>query len=174
MQAEAALEQICTMNADPSPRVRFHAWQAVQAIIGSEESARHFLRIPTAKNLILISEDSDQWQTSLSSFCSKMGFQVRAASSEQETMALASVLKPQAIITDNQKGKDNLSGLNMTWDLCRRPELRETIIFMWTADFVEPQFLWNGGDCFLSKVIAELRDLANVVMEYFGPKSQIH
>ena len=167
MKDESALEQIYAMNADLSNRVRIHAWQAVQSIVGPEESARHFpIRIPTAESLILISEDSEKMQTTLSNLYSKMGFHTRVASSEQETVELARKVKPHAIITDNQKGKDNLSGLNMTWDLCRQPELRETIIFMLTADFVEPIFLWNGGDCFLSKYKATPEDLANVVMEY--------
>lgn len=167
MQEEGALEQIYAMNADPSNRVRIHAWQAIQAIVGPEESARHFpIRIPTYENLILISEDSDKMQATLSNLYRKMGFKIRVASSERETVELAGAAKPQAIITDNQKGNDNLSGLNMTWDLCRRSDLRETIVFMLTADFVEPIFLWNGGDCFLSKYDASLEDLANVVMEY--------
>src|SRR5713101_4095029 len=34
MKDEGALEQIYSMNADPSNRVRIHAWQAVQAIVG--------------------------------------------------------------------------------------------------------------------------------------------
>jgi len=167
MKDEDALEQIYAMNADPSNRVRIHAWQAVQATVGPEESNRHFpIRIPTYESLILISDDSEKMQITLSTLYRKMGFQIRVASTEQETVNLALAVRPQAIITDNQKGKDNLSGLSMTWDLCRRPELRESIIFMLTADFVEPIFLWSGGDCFLSKYNATLDDLANVVMEY--------
>ncbi len=167
MKDEGALEQIYAMNADPSNRVRIHAWQAVQAIVGPEESARHFpIRIPTSESLILISEDLETMQATLSNLYRKMGFQVRVASSEQETVELARKMKPQAIITDNQKGEDNLSGLSMTWDLCRQSELRETVIFMLTADFVESIFLWNGGDCFLSKYKNTLEDLTNVVIEY--------
>jgi len=164
---ESALNQIYAMNADPSHRVRVHAWQAVQAIVGPEESARHFpIHIPTWESLILISEDSENIRATLSNLYRKMKFQIRVASSEQETLDLALKLKPQAIITDNQKRTDNLSGLNMTWDLCRKPELRETIIFMLTGDFVEPIFLWSGGDCFLSKQKSTLDNLAEVVLEY--------
>ena len=54
----------------------------------------------------------------------------------------------------------------MTWDLCRHPELRETIIFMVSADFIEPIFLWSGGDYFLSKYGSTLEDLAQVAVEY--------
>jgi CheY-like chemotaxis protein len=174
MRAEAALKQICALNSDTSLRVRVHASQAVQAMVGPEEAARHFpVRIPTSRRLVLISEDSRRFQTTLSELCSRMGFHVKTASSERETMALASALRPQAIITDNQKGKDNLSGLNMTWDLCRQADLHETIIFMLTADFVEPPFLWNGGDCFASKLLG-LENLAHAIIEYFGRESQTH
>jgi CheY-like chemotaxis protein len=167
MKDESSVNQIYAMNADPSNRVRVHAWQAVQAIVGPEESARHFpIHIPTWESLILISEDSKTMQATLSDLLREMRFKVRVASSEQETIDLALKLKPQAIITDNQKEADNLSGLNMTWDLCRRPELRETIIFMLTADFIEPIFLWSGGDCFLSKQESKLNDLAAVILEY--------
>ena len=171
MKEEGALNQIYAMNADPSNRVRIHAWQAVQAIVGPEESARQFpIHVPNWENLILISDDSEKMQAILSDLCRKMRFQVKVASSEQETIDLALKLKPQAIITDNQKRSenrvDNLSGLNMTWDLCRKPELRETVIFMLTADFIEPIFLWNGGDYFLSKHGATLDELAHVVLEY--------
>jgi len=167
MKDESSLEQIYAMNADSSNHVRVHAWQAVQAIVGPEESTRHFpIRIPNWENLILISDDSKKIQDTLSDVYRGMKFQVRVASSEQETIELALKLKPQAILTDNQKGVDNLSGLNMIWDLCRRSELRETIIIMLTADFLEPIFLWSGGDCYLQKGRATLNDLAGVVLEY--------
>ncbi|MGQ0600616.1 MAG: response regulator [Anaerolineales bacterium] len=164
---ESALEQIYAMNADPSNRVRIHAWQAVQAIVGPEEALRHFqIRIPTSENLVLISEDSKHNRAMLINLYRKLGFQVKVASSEQETIQLAHILKPQAIVTDNQKDLDNLSGLNMTWDLCRQRELRESIIFMLSADFVEPIFLWYGGDCFLSKYNNKPEDLVHISMEY--------
>ncbi len=35
---EASLEQVRAMNADPLNRVRVHAWQALQAMVGEEES----------------------------------------------------------------------------------------------------------------------------------------
>jgi CheY-like chemotaxis protein len=168
MKDESALEQIYAMNADPSNRVRVHAWQAVQALVGPEESARHFpIRIPPSQSLILISEDYEGNRTVLSELHRKLGFRVRTASSEQETLELACELRPQAIITDNQKGQDNLSGLNMTWDICRRSELRESVLFMLSADFIEPVFLWSGGDCFLSKYnAATFESLTEIVIEY--------
>ena len=167
MENEDALEQIRAMNADPSNRVRIHAWQAIQAIVGPEEAIRHFpIRIPPQESLILISEDSKKMQATLSNLYGHLGFQTRAVSTEQATIRLAHRLRPQAIITDNQKGKDNLSGLNMTWALCRSTELRESVIFMLSADFIEPIFLWNGGDCFLSKFNATVEDLVRVAIEY--------
>ena len=60
----------------------------------------------------------------------------------------------------------SFSGLNMTWALCRSTELRESVIFMLSADFIDPIFLWNGGDCFLSKFNATVEDLVRVAIEY--------
>lgn len=168
-QDEQSVEQIYKLNADPSNRVRIHAWQALQVLVGPEESARHFpVRVPTREKLILISEDSKRMQSQLSAMLKRLGFLIITASTEQETIALALRAKPQAIITDNQKGRgrDNLSGLNMTWDICRHPALRETVIFMLSADRIEPVFLWNGGDYFLWKKSARLDALIKVVMEY--------
>ncbi len=54
----------------------------------------------------------------------------------------------------------------MTWDICRHPELRETVLFMLTADFVEGVFLWNGGDYFLSKFRFSVTELVQVANEY--------
>jgi CheY-like chemotaxis protein len=161
------LDQIHAMNADPSNRVRFHSWQAAQAIIGPEESSYCFpARSPAHVNPILISEDSKKIQSALTSLFAKMGFRVEVASTEQETIDKALRLLPQAVITDNQKEKDNLSGLNLTWELSRVAELRETVLFMFTADFLEPIFLWSGGDYFLSKFGHGLNEIAEVVAEY--------
>jgi len=78
----------------------------------------------------------------------------------------ALLLKPLAIVTDNQKGRDNLSGLNMTWDICRIPELRETVLFMLSADYVEVAFLWGGGDCFIHK--GDLVNPGKPVVDYLA------
>ena len=104
------------------------------------------------------------------------GFTTYTAATEQETVALAQKVKPQVVVTDNQKitrdakgtliVKDDLSGLSMTWDLCRIPELRETILIMFTADEVEPIFLWQGGDLFLSKNRRGGMQLAIVLEQY--------
>jgi CheY-like chemotaxis protein len=167
LENEEAVERIYALNGDPASRVRIHAWQAIQAIVGPEESSRHFhLRLAPANSLILISEDSVHMQALLADLYQKMGFRVQVAATEAETLAQALALKPQAIVTDNQKLLDNLSGLNMTWDICRRPELRDTLIFMLTADLVEPIFLWNGGDFFLSKAEATVEDLTGLAIQY--------
>ena len=162
-----SLGQISAMKDDPSGRVRVHARQAVQAIVSTKKSFHHSpTRMPVHESLILISEDGEDTRARLTCLCSEVGLVVRTASTERETVELALELRPHAIITDNQKYQDNLSGLNMVWDLCRRPELRETIILMFTADFVEPIFLWNGGDYFFSKFLNTTRDIACVLTEY--------
>lgn len=158
------------MNADPSNRVRIHARQAIHTLVGPEESSRHFpIPVPHGESLILVSEDSKTMRSKLSGFFRRAGFHVIDASTEAHTLLAARNLRPGAIITDNQKGRDNLSGLHLTWDLCRIPELRETIIFMLTADLVEAIFLWNGGDYFLSKLrfsVDERMQEANEYLHY--------
>jgi CheY-like chemotaxis protein len=164
---EASIEQIHALNADASNRVRIHAWQAIQTMVGHEESARLFpIKIPPQESLVLVSDDSETMRHTLADLLQTNGFVVRFAASEQGTVELASRLHPQAIITDNQKGRDNLSGLNLTWDLCRRTDLRETVIFMLSADHVEPIFLWSGGDYYLLKLSANLEELVHAVVEY--------
>jgi hypothetical protein len=144
---------------DSSYRVRYHAWQAVWQMSGIHRGpGRHHIRAQQSELLVLISEDNIDFQLQLNLQLSKMGFPVQIASTELDTVDLAVKLRPWLIITDNQKIKlggqvDNLSGLNMTWDLCRNKNLRETLIFMVAADSVEPIFLWSGGDAFFPKPI---------------------
>jgi DNA-binding response OmpR family regulator len=102
-------------------------------------------------DLILLSDDSPNLRNQVEIAMRGRRYRFATAATEQETIEAALRFKPLAIITDNQKGRDNLSGLNMTWDLCRRPELRETVLFMFTKDDVEVAFLWNGGDRFMRK-----------------------
>jgi CheY-like chemotaxis protein len=167
IQDEISVEQIYLLNADPSNRVRIHAWQAIQVLVGPEESDRHFpIRTSPSESLILVSEDANRRREQLSRILKNLRFMVVEAATSKDTIDLAIRVKPQAIILDNQKYRDNLSGLNLTWDICRHPDLRETIIFMLTADRVEPIFLWNGGDYFLWKFTARLEKIMRVVMEY--------
>jgi len=167
LKDEESLDKLLSMNVDPSRRVRVHAWSAIQAVRGIEEKER-FLHasIQSSRPLILISEDSERMRENLTNLLSPMGFQVKTAGSEVQTTRLAFTSRPDAIITDNQKGRDNLSGLNMVWDICRKAALRETILFMLTADDVEPAFLWNGGDFFLSKNRFNIVELVQVIQEY--------
>jgi CheY-like chemotaxis protein len=167
LKDEAAVDQIHDMNADPSIRVRFHAWQAIQSIIGPNGNSRCYpLRVPPKESPILISEDSRKIQCVLTSLFRELGFSVETASTEEETIDKALRLKPQVVITDNQKGKDNLSGLNLTREFSKRSELRETVLFMLTGDFIEPIFLWSGGDYFLSKNNCGLKDIGEAVTSY--------
>lgn len=164
---EASVEQIRAMNADPSNRVRIHAWQAIRVLVGPEESSRLFpIRVPPNETLVLISEDAKKVQLQLSGLFGQMGFTAIVAATEKDTLAAALKFRPGAVITDNQKGRDNLSGLNLTWDICRHHELRETVIFMLTADAVEGVFLWSGGDYFLSKYRFSVDELVQVANEY--------
>ena len=151
MQQDAA-DKLFALTNDPSPRVRQHARHALSSMkLGSEPVAARGRRFVHAEFQVLISEDSPKSRQQLSLMLGLSGFVTHSAATEQETLALAEKFRPQVIITDNQKGRDNLSGLNMTWDLCRTPELRETILIMLTADELEPIFLWQGGDFFLNK-----------------------
>lgn len=52
----------------------------------------------------------------------------------------------------------------MAWDLCRHTQARETVIFMFTEDQVEPIFLWSGGDYYMGP--ANLENLTRVMIEY--------
>lgn len=161
-----SIEKLLRMNADPSWRVRVHSWLAVQAIRGVEDRERYLHATQDMGSpLILVSDDTPSVRKILSDYLVSLGFRIETATTEAQTIRLARKLRPDAILTDNQKGRDNLSGLNMTWDICRNRFLRETILFMLTADEVEPAFLWNGGDYFLSKGF-DLRKLIEVVQEY--------
>lgn len=167
LENEESVEQIHAMNADPSNRVRIHAWQAMQKIVGPEQSYRLFpIRVPQQQNVILISDDNPGPRMNLSNLFRRMGYRTDTAATYKETIEKAMVSRPQAIITDNQKIPDNLSGLTMTQDISRIKELQDTVVFMLTADFVEPVFLWNGGDCFLSKFRNSVQELSEVVNEY--------
>ena len=166
-QVEEAADDIFALNADPSNRVRIHAWQAIKAIIGPEQTTRPFdIRHSPQQRTILISEDSPQQKEVLSSILSTMGFQTIFSTTRDETMKMALKYRPDALITDNQKFYDNLSGLNMTWDICGIPDLREMTIFMITADWIEPVFLWYGGDLFLHKLSSGLKKIYAEIHEY--------
>jgi len=167
MRDRGSLKELEGLCHDPSTRVRVQAHQAISAIRGMHHHLRHRTDHHNGNNkLILISDDAVKVQNNLSGALAMMGFRVAVAASEGETLQKARHLKPAAIITDNQKGHDNLSGLNMTWDICRDAELRETLIFMLTADCIEPVFLWHGGDYYLTKSVDPLEKVIGVVSDY--------
>ena len=160
-----ASDKLFTLSNDPSPRVRFHARKAFISMHGGENVFSGNRQYMHAQFPVLISEDSPKGREQLAMILQKQGFTTYTADTARETLELALKIKPQVIITDNQKitfindpkfGSqaryvDNISGLNMTWDICCLQELRETLLFMLTADELEPIFLWHGGDVFLSK-----------------------
>jgi CheY-like chemotaxis protein len=182
LRDEAAVEQLLALRKDPSCRVRFHARKAAQLISGKPVPpggpmqgdlhwrggpGGHVLRdLEGMGALILLSDDDPKVWDALVRVYHGKGYRFASAATEQETLGLALKMKPLAIITDNQKGRDNLSGLNMTWDLCRYPELREVVLFMYTADHVEAAFLWNGGDWFVHK--ADAAKLGSAVAQFLG------
>ncbi len=157
-----AADEILSLYEDLSCRVRIHAWQAIK-LIDHKLFEKHYLKTRRPfDEMVLVSNDDSALREFYSRVLSKIGYRVASASLEEETMRMANELVPKVIITDNQKNKDNLSGLNMTWNICRSPLLRETIIVMVSADFAEPAFLWNGGDYYLSTPIN-----AHALYEFF-------
>jgi len=167
LKDEAALEQILALREDPSCRVRFHARRAAQVISGKPvPPGRPLWGHARMGELILISDDAPETRARIERTLKGKPYRFTDVATEQETLAVALRFKPLAIVTDNQKGRDNLSGLNMAWDLCRHPELRETVLFMVTADLVEVAFLWNGGDWFIRKLARE--DAGTRIAEYLG------
>ena len=162
-------DKVFALTNDPSPRVRQHARHAISILQpGSTSGMDRGRRLVHDQFQVLISEDSPKSRQQITQVLRRIGFSTHSAPTESKTLALAKKLKPQVIITDNQKGKDNLSGLNMTWDLCRTSELRETILIMLTADEVEPIFLWQGGDYFLNKLRYGGAQLGPALEMYMG------
>ena len=174
---ESSVEKIYALCSDPSNRVRVHARQTLQKLVGFEKANWHiFARNHTQEQecRILISEDSLFSLRFLPGILRNEKHHVDTAETASLTLKKALASRPKIIITDNQKGLDNLSGLNMTWDICRTPELRETIIIMRTADFVEPMFLWSGGDYFLLKDIGDPEQILLPVHEYLSTPRDVN
>jgi len=146
--------QLQALTVDRSSRVRFHARQAVREMRGLPPVARPFHHRGFIDNIIILLSEDDPSQSQAINFgLSRLNYLIQTAATEADTVAMAFKLQPKVIITDNLKGKDCLSGLNITWDLCRRAELRDTLFFMVTADNVEPIFIWSGGDEYFQKPI---------------------
>lgn len=150
----SAFLDLFAMTNDPSPRVRLSARQAVLSLKpAARQSLLEHRKLRFSRYSVLASEDDPCSRLRLEDMLAGQGFKVAAASSEIETLGIARKLKPHFLVTDNQKlnGEviDNLCGLNMTWDLCRQPDLSEMVIIMLSPDALEPAFLWQGGDAFL-------------------------
>jgi CheY-like chemotaxis protein len=170
-----ASDKLLALSNDPSPRVRYHTRKAFIAMQpGSENIFTGNQQFMHGQFPVLVSDDNLGSREKLSAMLMKLGFITYTAAGEKETINLALKNKPQVIVTDNQKitlkGNqkyvDNLSGLNMTWDICRLPELRETLLIMLSADEIEPTFLWQGGDYYLSKLHFGGAYLGNLLNEY--------
>ncbi len=168
VNAPQAVECFRNLFNDPSPRVRYHARKACVSLdpegydLWAQDRLVHGARFKG-----LISDDDPNCRNDIQHEIEKYGHLMATAETEKETIDKALDYKVQIIVTDNQKGYtigeqkvlDNMSGLNMTWDIYRNPNLRETIIVMFTFDAVEPIFLWQGGDLFLGKMYYRLEDL---------------
>ncbi len=149
---ESSTNQLLNMTRDPSPRVRYQARQALSRLHLNGKLELPPMQPDVHKGLtVLISEDNQRSRENIASLLNENGFFTYMAETEKDTVSMAIQYKPKVIVTDNQKVRDNLSGLNMTWDLCRNPNLRETILFMLSSDEAEPIFIWSGGDFFFNK-----------------------
>lgn len=149
-----AFLDLFVMTNDPSPRVRVAARQSVVAfkpMMKADLLLHHRIRL--ARYSVLVSEDDPLDRLRLEDLLAKQGYRVLSASSEIETIGIARKARPHFLVTDNQKLDgdviDNLCGLNMTWDLCRQSDLREMVTVMISPTYLEPVFLWQGGDIFL-------------------------
>ena len=118
------------------------------------------------EDLIIVSDDSALIQMQLAHKLTSKGYLVTSATTEEETITFAQDLAPAAIITDNQKGRDNMNGLRMTPSLSRQDDLKEVVLLMFSADEVEGAFLWSGGDCFVHKQTGAVDQLITAVHTY--------
>jgi CheY-like chemotaxis protein len=164
---EDARQGILALADDASPRVRR------QARLAHLRLNRHGGREPASRpkadareSLVLVSDDSGRVQDQLASVLRPRGFQLAFASSDDETVEMALRLHPWAIMTDNQKGRDNMSGLRMTERIASTPALEGALLLMMTADPVEGGFLWAGGDAFFLKWHVGPPQLVAVLEDY--------
>jgi len=167
LEDEAGVEVIRNLQRDSSRRVRVHAGFALRMLIGDPP----LTGVPEAEDnirdeLILISEDSSRIQDQIAEALHPLEYRLAFASSEEETIEMALRLRPQILVTDNQKGRDNTSGLRMTTKICSNNQLKEIVLFMLTADPVDAAFLWHGGDYYLRKGPVALVALAYHVHHY--------
>ena len=174
LKCQPAAERMAALTNDPAGRVRFRAKTALASLGVTPPPQRRILFHDMGQApLVLISEDNETNRQRWAEYLRQAGFQVETAISEQQTVERALELHPQAVLTDNQKAIvvdhalewDNLSGLNMSWDLCRCRGLDNSILFMVTADQVEAIFLWNGGDEYFHKTV-DAKDIIRRLQAY--------
>lgn len=166
-QDEAAADRLRQLCGDPSPRVRIHARTALAAIVEAGDlPPMGSAATPSDSAIILVSEDSLRLQDAIAEALQSLGQRVACAADTVETIEIARRLRPIIVVTDNQKGKDNTAGLRVTEAISRDPTLRESILLMLSADFLDGVFLWHGGDCFIHKILAGLGQLQAVAAEY--------
>lgn len=165
MMDQGAIPLIARLSKDNSYRVRFHSRIAMEKL-GFIESKPQipYLPIQISRRLrLIISDDSENIQKQLFERFSTYGYEVLVSSQSKDTIELARDKQPNFIITDNQKFNDNLSGLDMTWDIARDPHLDKSTIVMLTADQLEAIFTWNGGDFFFNKITFHLHFLDTIL-----------
>lgn len=158
-------EILSDLESDFSARVRCEARRALRAL-GVEANGREKVSTdeePGDKNrpLILISDDDPTVQDRLAGLLSPHGFRLAYACSLEETMAMATRLEPKVVITDNQKGRDNQSGLRMTRMFAQDDYYDDMGLVMISVDPIAGPFLWEGGDRFYWKPMFSAEEMVN-------------
>jgi CheY-like chemotaxis protein len=92
-------------------------------------------------------------------------FRLVSAGSLRETMEMAAHLHPNAILTYNQKGRDNQSGLRMTGMIPRDEGHDATGLVMVSTDAIAGAYLWEGRDRFFKKPFIPVEALAEALRE---------
>lgn len=162
-----AYEVLEELETDPSPRVQAEAQRAIHALrTGSNGKCRQNAnQARSGRPLVLISDDSAQVQDHMAEMLAGYDFRLAFACSLPETMEMAARLHPDAILTDNQKGRDNQSGLRMTGMIARDEGRDDTGLVMVSADAIAGAFLWEGGDRFFKKPFIPVEALAGALRE---------
>jgi len=160
--------RLLSLRQDRSIRVRLQARSALAQgrrwPVPMHSARRNYRHQPGP--IILVSDDHEGWRDHWKSELESQGFRVTQAACEDQTLEAALRLRPTVVITDNQKGRDNMSGLRMTEKASRMPELDDTLLFMFSADDIDGPFYWNGGDRCIPKDPATLRYVSRTLWEY--------
>jgi CheY-like chemotaxis protein len=117
---------------------------------------------------VIVSDDSPHNAEMYGRLIRNLGCQVAVARTEAGTLTEARRTPPDLVVTDNQKWRDNSSGLRMTEELAGDPSLSEIVVIMASADPIEAAFLWNGGDHFIHKRFGSLYQVGHLVQEYLA------